>query len=301
LATTTYNQERFIAIRMHPSARGIRIPPEPTDTLSGFTTQAGSQVSAPSRGITLIKKLAQGTLKKFGLRIVRDSASPHSMALAEDRRNWFFTAIKGLGFCPKHIIDVGANRGAWTRTAFSFFPQTQYTLLEPQDHLKAHIQDLVNHGCKVKWISAGVADTPGELPFTIAYRDDSSSFAPTKNNSGSSQVMVPVTTLNEIVASSNASFPEMVKIDAEGFDLKVLAGASELLGKTDIFLVEAAVWCPGLENTVAEAVRGMDNAGYGLADVTDMNRSPKFGVLWLCELAFLRKASPLWAGVTSFE
>jgi FkbM family methyltransferase len=48
-------------------------------------------------------------------------------------------------------------------------------------------------------------------------------------------------TLNEIVASSNAPFPEKVKVDVEGFDLKVLAGASELLGKTDIFLVEAAV------------------------------------------------------------
>ena len=48
-------------------------------------------------------------------------------------------------------------------------------------------------------------------------------------------------------ASSGAGLPEMVKIDAEGFDLKVLAGASDLLGKTDIFLVElgrpSRPWC----------------------------------------------------------
>jgi FkbM family methyltransferase len=256
---------------------------------------------AVARGITLIKKLAQGTLKKIGLRLVRIGATPPSVALAEDRRNWFFAAIKGLGFHPKHIIDVGANRGAWTRTAFSFFPEAQYTLLEPQSQLKVHIQDLLSHGCKIKWINTGAADKSGELPFTISYRDDSSSFVPTKINVSSSQVTVSVTTLNEIVSTSNAPIPEMVKIDAEGFDIKVLAGASELLGKTDIFLVEAAVWCPELENTVAEVVRWMDNAGYSLADVTDMNRSPKFGVLWLCELAFLRKASPLWARVTSFE
>ena len=249
----------------------------------------------------MIKKLAQGILKRFGLRLVRIGATPPSVALAEDRRNWFFTAIKGLGFHPKHIIDVGANRGAWTRTAFSFFPDAHYTLLEPQDHLKAHIQDLVNQGCKIKWINAGTADESGELPFTITSRDDSSTFAPTRSNAGALQISVAVTTLNEVVATSNAPLPEMVKIDAEGFDLKVLAGASELLGKTDIFLVEAAVWCPELENTVAEVVRWMDNAGYSLVDVTDLNRSPKFGVLWLCELAFLRKASPLWASATSFE
>ena len=29
-----------------------------------------------------------------------------------------------------------------------------------------------------------------------------------------------------------------MKIDAEGFDVKVLAGASELFGQTEVFLVE---------------------------------------------------------------
>ena len=254
-----------------------------------------------ARGITLIKRLTQATLETFGLRLVRIGTTSPNVALAEDRRNWFFTAIKGLGFRPKHIIDVGAHKGSWTRTAFSFFPEAHYTLLEPQDHLKVHVQDLLDRGCKIKWINAGAADKSGELPFTISYRDDSSSFAPTKINAGSPQVTVPVTTINEIVSTSNAPLPEMVKIDAEGFDIKVLAGASVLLGMTDIFLVEAAVWCPERENTVAEVVRWMDNAGYRLADVTDMNRSPKFGVLWLCELAFLRKASPLWASVPFFE
>jgi hypothetical protein len=88
----TYHHERFIAYAIVCTHRGIRISPEPTDTTSGFTTQAGTQVSETSRaGSHLIKKLAQGTLKHFGLHIVRDNASPPSMALAEDRRNWFFT------------------------------------------------------------------------------------------------------------------------------------------------------------------------------------------------------------------
>jgi hypothetical protein len=56
---------------------------------------------------------------------------------------------------------------------------------------------------------------------------------------------VPVTTLKQIVFSSSAPVPDMVKIDAQGFDLKVLAGASDLFGKTDIFLVEALVRTAG--------------------------------------------------------
>jgi hypothetical protein len=111
---------------------------------------------------------------------------------------------------------------------------------------------------------------------------------------------VPVMTLTEIVARGGASVPEMVKIDAEGFDLKVLAGASLLLGKTDIFLVEAVV-CGNYENAAAEVIKFMAEAGYRLVDITDLNRSPKHGVLWLCELAFLRNGCGLFDGATSYE
>lgn len=216
----------------------------------------------------------------------------------------FFPLLKQFGFAPKHIIDVGANWGNWTRTAIRYFPDAHYTLVEPQDHLKIHVQDLIDRGYKIRWINAGAGDTPGTLPFTIAHRDDSSNFLSTAEQAASAgfrQIPTTVKTLNEIASSSGISLPEMVKIDAEGFDLKVLAGASDLLGKTDIFLVEACVCSISGENTVAEVVKWMTNAGYRLIDITDLNRSPKYEVLWLCELAFLRRDSPLLREVTSYE
>src|SRR6266446_3781074 len=53
-------------------------------------------------------------------------------------------------------------------------------------------------------------------------------------------------------------------------------------------------------NSVAEVVSFMSKAGYNLMDITELIRSPKYGVLWLCELAFLRVGSPLWAAAPSF-
>ena len=156
----------------------------------------------------------------------------------------FFSILKERGFAPKHIVDVGANHGNWTRTALKYFPDAYYTLVEPQDHLRTYVQDLLGRDGKIRWIGAGAGDKPGTLPFTISYRDDSSSFTPTPEAAkaaGMRQIEVPVTTLNEIVRTSDAPFPDMVKIDAEGFDLRVLAGASELVGKTDIFLLEATI------------------------------------------------------------
>jgi FkbM family methyltransferase len=215
----------------------------------------------------------------------------------------FFPLLRQFGFAPRHIIDVGANRGNWTRAAIRYFPDAHYTLVEPQDHLKIYVQDLVDRGFRIRWINAGAADKSGTLPFNVCHRDDSSTFLPASEQieTAGSHVPVKVTTVNEIASSAGAPLPDIVKIDAEGYDLKVLAGASDLLGKTDIFLVEGSVCCTGFENTVEEVVKWMANAGYRLIDITDLNRSPKYGVLWLCELAFLRRDSPLLAEVISYE
>jgi FkbM family methyltransferase len=220
----------------------------------------------------------------------------------------FFALLKEHGFAPTNIIDIGANRGAWTRAAVRFFPDARYTLVEPQGDLKVHVRDLVDAGYSINWVHAGVSDTSGTLPFTVHSFDSSSSFAPTQAEAqadGFEQVMVSVKTLNEIAAQSG-SLPEIVKIDAEGFDLRVLSGASELFGRTDFFLLEAAVFAnvrwshEPVENTLLAVVQRMAAAGYRLFDITDLNRSPKHKVLWLCELAFIRNDSHLFDQVTYF-
>jgi FkbM family methyltransferase len=249
----------------------------------------------------VIRKLIQSTVGKFGYRLVRKEpvvqAPQPSYGLEP-----FLGLLKRYGFDPEHIIDIGANRGTWTRRAVQFFPTAQYTLIEPQDQLKVYIQDLFERGIKINWINAGVSDVSGTLPFTISYRDDSSTFLSSPENANAQKILVPVTTLNEIVSSSGGPVPQMVKIDAEGLDLNVLAGASDLFGKTDVFFVEVAIWTNHpYENTITKVVRIMEQAGYHAVDITDINRSPKYGVLWLCELAFLRNGSRLFDSVASYE
>lgn len=46
------------------------------------------------------------------------------------------------------------------------------------------------------------------------------------------------------------------------------------------------------DNTITKTINFMDRFGYSPLDITDLNRS-KYGILALCELAFLRHGSPL--------
>src|SRR5260370_131241 len=169
-----------------------------------------------------MEAMLQTALGKLCYRIVRVNDGPRP----SEGLSPFFASLQKLGFAPKHIMDVGANRGLWTREAIKFFPDAQYTLVEPQDHLKSHIQDLLDRGCKIHWINGAAGDKSGSMPMSIASRDDSSTLLPKDRYgkaTGSRQTTVEVKTLNEIAASCGTPLPDMVKIDAEGFDLRVLA------------------------------------------------------------------------------
>ena len=170
-----------------------------------------------------------------------------------------------------------ANHGSWTRFAIKYFPNASYTLVEPQDHLKSNIDDLIKRGVSIEWINAGAGNECGVQWFTISARDYSSTFVsqPGSNGANLNQVKMVVTTLNKIASMHSGSKPDLVKIDAEGWDLKVLEGASDLIGITDIFLLEAAVCYGGFENTILSVMQRFDHPGYRLIDITDLNRSPK--------------------------
>lgn len=205
----------------------------------------------------------------------------------------FFENLKVIGFTPNHIIDVGANHGTWTRETLKYFPDAHYTLLEPQEWLKPSLQDLLDSNSKITFNAVGVGSKSGSFKFTIVNRDDSCSFRYTEEEAkaqGYKQVEIPVVTLNEIVANNTTlPFPDLVKIDAEGLDLAVLEGASNLMGKTEVFLVEAALFCKEFDNSLLKTVNYMDTKGYTLFEITDLNRPFKPNVLWLTELAFVKK------------
>src|SRR5262245_32463786 len=232
--------------------------------------------------MNVIKKLVKAGFNAFGLQVSYNKPV---------KSGWdvFFSVLKTRGFDPKHIVDVGVNHGLWSRTALNYFPDSYFTLIEPQAWLKEESQDILTRG-KSQWISAGAGDKNGTLPLWVSHRDDASSFAYSSEavqRAGGHTVDVPIITLDQVVENS-ISFPEMVKIDAEGFDLKVIAGASKLLGRTDIFVLEATVCAPNLENTMENVLATMSRVGYRPIDIPGINRSPKHDVAWLCDIAFLR-------------
>ncbi|MCX6963473.1 MAG: FkbM family methyltransferase [Verrucomicrobia bacterium] len=214
----------------------------------------------------------------------------------------FFQCIKNLGFDPKHIVDVGANRGTWTRNALQYFPDAYYSLFEPQAYLSASFTDLLKNP-KIKFHAKGVGASSGMMDLTTSDRDDSFSFSFTAEQAkafGVRQVKAPVVTLDEFLPTLGLPRPELVKIDAEGWDLEVLKGAESTIANAEVVLMEAAVMNKFFKNTMADVVREMSERGFVVFDITDLNRTQKHNALWLAEIAFAKKQSALCQLISTY-
>tara|TARA_R110001583_G_scaffold71749_3_gene201745 strand:- start:2996 stop:3772 length:777 start_codon:yes stop_codon:yes gene_type:complete len=205
----------------------------------------------------------------------------------------FFTNILIMGFTPKHIIDVGANHGTWTRETLKYFPDAYYTLIEPQKQLQASFQDILDANKNIAFHPVGAGSKSGSFKFTIVDRDDSCSFRYSEKEAqelGFEQIEIPIVTINELVASTTKiPFPDIVKIDAEGLDIEVLKGADSLFGKTEIFMVEVGIANKKFDNSFLKMINYMDSNNYTLFELTDLNRPFTPQVLWLAELVFIKK------------
>lgn len=70
----------------------------------------------------------------------------------------FYNTLKKINFEPKHIVDIGANHGTWSREALQYFPDAYYTLLEPQEWLKESFQDILETNPKVQFYPVGAGE-----------------------------------------------------------------------------------------------------------------------------------------------
>ena len=204
----------------------------------------------------------------------------------------FYQILKTVNFTPKHIVDIGANHGTWTRDALIFFPHCIYTLLEPQAQMKESIKYLLDSNPNISFNAVGAGKKTGLFKFTIVDRDDSCNFRYSEEEAkenGFSQIKVPVITLNELISEKGLCVPDIIKIDAEGLDIEVLEGSSNFFGKTEIFMIEAGVVNKIFDNSFLSLINFMDDKGYRLFEITDLNRPFKTAVLWLVELVFVKK------------
>jgi FkbM family methyltransferase len=134
------------------------------------------------------------------------------------------------------VVDVGANAGLFTHFVWTMRPDTRFILFEPLPRMAKKIE---NWGAKTKASlvlhNKAVSNRSGTTAFFAS--SDSDDTASLNADSGRQlKFEVPVVTLDSILPDQ----PILVlKIDVEGFECDVLAGAKLALQRARFLIIEA--------------------------------------------------------------
>ena len=200
--------------------------------------------------------------------------------------------LAALGFAPKVIYDVGAFYGYWTKATRKVFPHAQYVLFEAN----ADNGDKLRESGERHFIAALAAEDGAEKTFYLPknavttgaslYREQSEHYA------GDNLRMVPVRTrrLDALVAEHKLPPPDLIKLDVQGAELDVLAGAGELLSRASVLIAEMSLLAHNQSAPlIADVISGIDRLGFKSADICDVLKSPNGNALQL-DMLFAKPA-----------
>lgn len=198
----------------------------------------------------------------------------------DGRARTAFKALRAAGAAPMVIIDVGVAHG--TYTLYDAFPKAALLLIEPMAEFSGAMAAICRSrpGSQFVSVAAGAENGSLELSFPDALDGASAvvAFGETRP--------VPVRTIDSIVGESGLTGPFILKIDVQGFEDEVLAGASNTLRECDAVLVECAVFSgdggPGIGSMIAL----MRDLGFVPFDAYDGMRM-SHGALAQIDLAFV--------------
>lgn len=201
-----------------------------------------------------------------------------------------YERLAARGYRPAAIVDVGAYEGNWTRLARSVFPDAPAIMIEAQEGKVSHLQKVCSDLPGTHYVSAllGGSSSDGVLFYEM---ETGSSFFPEQSNVARVEKVLPMRTLDEVVAGLDG--PLFLKVDVQGAELQVLRGGTETLGRADLVQLEVAMlpYNAGAPSML-EVMNFMDEAGFVPFDVSGFSRPNDLDLVQI-DLLFVPRGSPL--------
>ena len=170
-----------------------------------------------------------------------------------------------------NIIDIGAASG--TREILDAFPITDYThyLLEPNPAFSETLTDLAKQE-NVFYVPIAASNTAGRITFDSRSDPYKSTITDTSDVNKEELIEVEVDTLDSITDRFDCKGPYLLKVDVEGNEDRVLAGAAETLKQCRIVVLEN--WLNSARKNVdtAAIIQAMSTHGFRLFDVISPTR-----------------------------
>jgi FkbM family methyltransferase len=191
-----------------------------------------------------VERLAYEVRQRRRLKRLRGTVA-QSLAIAHIESLELLENARELGI--RTIYDIGANVGTWTLLAKAVIPESTIEAFEPlTEHCTAFDKNLsAIGGVRLHRVALGPKDGVADLRVTNF--SDASSLLPLVAAGQAEfgvqeveQVRVEMRRLDDYRREHKLLFPDLIKLDVQGYELQVLAGAEDCLRHAKALIVEAS-------------------------------------------------------------
>ncbi len=193
--------------------------------------------------------------------------------------------IKELGFEPKTVIDVGAALG--TFCLYEIFPDSRHILIEPIRENEPYLVKICKNLNNAEYLIAAATKELGLFTINIDPNLVHSSVSDPVSSSEENfySRTIDGITLDWICEEKELEPPYLIKVDVDGNETDVLAGATRMLGETEYIIVEV-----GLFTQIFNVIECMKAQGFVIYDIVDLMWRPLDNALWQCDIAFVKES-----------
>jgi len=199
----------------------------------------------------------------------------------------FLQRLKNVNFIPNKVLDIGAEKGTWTESSLKIFNSCTYTLIEPIAY--SELNKFKSYLDKFTVINTILNNYDGEVDwYEMKNTGDSINKERTHHFNNCIPLKKECKQLDTIF-KKNEKF-DLIKIDVQGAEIKVLEGGKELIKNTSFIILEMPFLCQYNENTpnFLEHIKKLDELGFIPYDIVDQHRCDET-LLFQVDICFINK------------
>lgn len=188
------------------------------------------------------------------------------------------------------VIDIGASDGQWTKLAMEWHPSCHYILVEAQPCHETALAQFASGRSNVSVVMAAAGAKKGEIHFDAA---DPFGGRASENVTSAHDIVVPVTTIDDILEEKGVSGTVLIKFDTHGFEIPILCGAAETLKRTSVIIMECYNFRIAPECLLFyEMCSHLAPHGFRPVEMVDVVHRERDGALWQMDIIFARSDRP---------